>query len=65
MIADWNPHKGINRVPVTKVPTVAPARSDVKAPRAEPPSSPMILVAAGNWYPQKKAKTKQYESKYN
>ena len=54
------PHSGINRVPVASVPIAAPARSAVKAPGAAPPSSSMILLAAGNWYPQKKAKTKLY-----
>ena len=63
MIADCIPHKGINRVPTARVPMAAPVRSAAKQPAAGLSFSPMILVAIGNWNPQKKEKTKQYARK--
>ena len=62
-MADWMPHKGISSVPVIIVPTAAPERSAAKQPAAGLIFSPIILVATGNWNPQKKEKIKQYKRK--
>ena len=63
IMAHCIPHKGIKSVPVAMVPIDAPVRSAARQPAAGLLFSPMILVATGNWNPQKKEKIKQYVRK--
>ena len=61
--ANLIPHRGINTVPITKVPTAAPHRSAARQPAAGVFSSPIISAATGNWNPHKNEKRKQNERK--